>query len=115
MRTLIIGLTAALTLGALTACSGSKEPVCDDPIAETAVEVADFSYDPSCVTARADATLTISNVGKVPHTFTVSGTGAAVEVAPGESGRLDLSGVAPGIYRVTCAYHPQMAAAVRVT
>jgi len=114
MRTLIIGLIAALTLGSLTACSGSDQPACENPVAGTTVEVADFSYDPSCVAAPADATLTISNVGKVPHTFTVSGTGAAIEVAAGESGTLDLSGVEPGTYRVFCTYHPDMEGALKV-
>ena len=49
MRTLIIGLAAALTLGSLAACSSSNEPACDNPVSTTSVDVADFSYDPSCV------------------------------------------------------------------
>ncbi|MGZ8610211.1 MAG: cupredoxin domain-containing protein [Actinomycetota bacterium] len=114
MRTLIIGLAAALTLGSALACSGSDAPACENPVVTTSVEVADFSYDPTCVAATADATLTISNVGKVPHTFTVSVTDAAVDVAAGESGTLDLAGVAPGTYRVFCTYHPNMEAALRV-
>jgi plastocyanin len=114
MRTLIIGLTAGLALGSLTACSGSEEPSCENPVSETTVEVADFSYDPSCVAAPAEATLTITNVGKVPHTFTVSGTGAAGAGAAGESGTLDLSGVAAGTYRVFCTYHSNMEGALKV-
>ncbi|MGZ5345298.1 MAG: cupredoxin domain-containing protein [Actinomycetota bacterium] len=114
MRTLNIGLAGALALGGLAACSGSNEAVCENPVSTTSVEMADFSYDPSCTAAPADATLTISNVGKVPHTFTVSDTHAAVDVAAGESGTLDLAGVAPGTYRVFCTYHPNMEAALRV-
>jgi plastocyanin len=114
MRTLIIGLTAVLTLGGLTACSSSNEATCENPVATTTVEVNEFSYDPSCVQAPADATLTVDNVGKVPHTYTVTGTDATVDVAAGESGSLDLSGVAPGVYRVICTYHTNMEGAIKV-
>jgi plastocyanin len=114
MRTLLIGLTTVLTLGSLAACSGSSEPVCENPVGTTSVEVADFSYDPSCVAAPADATLSITNTGKVPHTFTVSGTDAAVDIPAGGSADLDLSGVAPGTYRVFCTYHTNMEAALKV-
>jgi len=114
MRTLIIGLVGALTLGGLAACSSSNEPVCENPVAATTVEMADFSYDPSCVEVSAGATLTIDNVGKVPHTFTVSGTDAAADVAAGESADLDLTGIGSGTYRVFCTYHSNMEAALRV-
>ena len=114
MRTLTIGLATALTLGSLAACSGSTQTVCETTVVSTTVEVADFSYDPSCIAVSRGVTLTISNVGKVPHTFTVSGTGAAVEVAAGESGTLDLSGVAAGTYRVFCTYHSNMEGALKV-
>lgn len=114
MRTLIIGLAAALTFGGLAACSGSNEPACENPVSEQTVEVADFSFDPSCVATGPDATLAISNVGKVPHTFTVSGTDASVDVAAGDSAELDLAGIAPGTYRVFCTYHPSMEGALRI-
>jgi plastocyanin len=114
MRTLIIGITAALALGGLAACSGSSDPVCENPVSTTGVEMADFSYDPSCVAASTDATLSITNAGKVPHTFTVSGTNAAVDVPSGETADLDLSGVAPGTYRVFCTYHANMEGALQV-
>jgi plastocyanin len=114
MRTLINGLVGALLLGGLTACSSSNEPVCENPVAATTVEMADFSYDPSCVEASAGATLTIDNVGKVPHTFTVSDTDASADVAAGETADLDLTGIGPGTYRVFCTYHPNMEAALKV-
>lgn len=114
MRTLIVGLAAALMLGSLAACSGSDTPACENPVEATSVEVADFSYDPSCVAAPSDATLSITNTGKVPHTFTVSDTDAAVDVASGATADLDLSGVAPGTYRVFCTYHANMEAALKV-
>jgi plastocyanin len=114
MRTLIFGLAAALTFGSLAACSSSDEATCENPVAATTVDVADFSYDPSCVEASADATLTIDNTGKVPHTFTVAGTDATVDVASGDSGTVDLTGVAPGTYRVICTYHANMESALRI-
>ena len=114
MRTVIIGLAAALTLGSLAACSSSNEPACEDPVSTTSVDVADFSYDPSCVAATADGTLSIRNTGKVPHTFTVSGTDAAVDLPAGGSADLDLSGVTPGVYRVICTYHTNMESALKI-
>jgi len=114
MRTLIIGLTAALTLGGLAACSSSKDATCENPVATTTVEVNEFTYDPSCVQAEAGATLTIDNAGQVPHTYTVTGTDATVDVAAGESATLDVSGLAPGVYRVICTYHSNMESALKV-
>jgi plastocyanin len=44
----------------------------------------------------------------------VSGTDAAVDVASGSSAELDLTGIAPGTYRVFCTYHPNMEGALKV-
>lgn len=114
MRTMIIGLAAALTFGSLAACSGSPDATCENPVAATSVEVADFSYDPSCVAASVGSTITIDNVGKAPHTFTVSGTDASVDVAAGTSTELNLAGIPSGTYRVFCTYHPEMESAIRL-
>jgi plastocyanin len=76
--------------------------------------VADFTYDPTCAEASSGDTLTIDNTGKVPHTFTVTGTDATVDVAAGESSTLDLAGVAPGVYRVICTYHANMESALKI-
>ena len=114
MRTLIIGLAGALTFGGLAACSSSNEAACERPVATTTIDVADFTYDPTCAEASSGDTLTIDNTGKVPHTFTVTGTDATVDVAAGESSTLDLAGVAPGVYRVICTYHANMESALKI-
>ncbi len=114
MRRLIIGLACALSLGGLTACSGSGTSGCEDPVATTSVRVVDFAYDPACVSAESDATIAVANADEATHTFTVTGTDAAVEVGAGETGEVDLTGVAPGTYRVFCTYHPDMEAELRI-
>jgi plastocyanin len=111
-------LLSLLLLGAV-ACGGQDtaggEPVaCDDPTATTTPEMFDFGYAPACVEAEAGATLTVTNSGKAPHTFTVQ-DGPSADIAAGASADLALEGVAPGTYSVTCVYHPQMTAALRVT
>lgn len=108
-------LTAAwVTLGA---CSGSDEPpTCDDPVATTNVDMADFSYTPACVEAANGDTLTISNSGEAPHTFTVRDTEVELSVEPGSSGELTVEGLTSGTtYAVICTLHSNMTAALRVT
>ncbi|MEO8476844.1 MAG: cupredoxin domain-containing protein [Actinomycetota bacterium] len=114
MRRLIIGLAGVLSLGGLTACSSSGSTGCEDPVATTSVRVVDFAYDPACVAADPDATIEVSNTDEATHTFNVSGTDAAVEVGAGETGEVDLTGVAPGTYGVFCTYHPDMEAEIRI-
>ena len=74
----------------------------------------DFSYGPACVQIDAGSTVALDNVGAAPHTFTVEGTDVSADVAAGEQGSVDLSGVATGSYTVLCTYHPQMKATIEV-
>ena len=114
MRHLLLLTATTLLLG--VACgsdSATSEELCPNPTTTTTVVMADFSYDPACVAVDEGATLSIDNEGQTPHTFTIDG--ADVDVAAGESGSLDLAGIAPATYEVTCTYHPQMKAALRIT
>jgi plastocyanin len=89
--------------------------VCEAPEATTTVELVDFDYLPRCVEASPGDTLTIENTGEAAHTFTVGGVDLQVDVAAGETAELSLEGVEAGTtYDVSCVYHPQMTAAVKV-
>jgi plastocyanin len=114
ITTLRVPIVSAV-LGLLaSACSGDSTPVCEQPVKATSVEMGDFYYEPTCVAVETDVTLTVDNPGAVPHTFTVVNTSANIDVAAGESGQLDLMGVAPGLYQVICTYHSNMQAALQV-
>lgn len=110
-----ISLVAALLGLSASACSSGGAPSCEQPVTTDSVEIGEFFYEPGCVETEQASTLTIDNTGAVPHTFTVADTAASLDVAGGESGELDLTGVAPGLYRVICTYHPEMEAALQVT
>ena len=107
----IVGLLAS----AVVACSkGSPQVTCADPTQTTTVDVREFSYTPACVEAASGSTLTITDSGSQPHSFTVKGTEVNVMVPPGTQAQVPLGGVAPGTYRVVCTIHPQMVAALKV-
>ena len=110
-----LGAFAALSL---PACGGDAEPpACENPSTTTTVTMADFSYEPGCVEATAGAELEIANEGQAPHTFTVESEGAPaeVDVAAGEQATLTVPDLTAGTYRVSCSYHPQMEAALRIS
>jgi plastocyanin len=115
MRTALI-LIATSTMWGI-ACSESTDPqdLCSAPTATTRVEMKDFAYVPTCVSASAGSTLTLQNTGATPHTFTVQNSDDSVDVAAGETGTLDIADLSSGTYEVICTYHPQMKAALRVT
>jgi plastocyanin len=115
MRTPMLVL-AGLLLASVACSSSSEAPadLCPSPTTTTSVEMKDFEYSPSCVAVAPGATLSLTNSGQTPHTFTVKAVDKSTDVAAGGSGSLDLSGVAAGTYEVTCIYHPQMTAAVKI-
>jgi len=115
-----VTIARVLALGALlllSACGGdgaNPPEDCTDPVAATTVELADFAFRPDCLSAEAEATITLDNTGDAPHTFTVEGTDVSFDVPAGDSAEGTLSGVTPGRYEVTCIYHPQMTATLEI-
>ncbi|HJR98505.1 MAG TPA: cupredoxin domain-containing protein [Actinomycetota bacterium] len=111
-------LVAATTLGGLmlVGCGGAEAPECEDPVMGSIVTMADFSYQPSCIEAAAGDELEILNDGSAPHTFTVESDGAVAEadVPAGERATLTVPAISEGTYPVSCTYHPQMEAALRI-
>lgn len=108
---LVIGLAVA---GFACSSDQVEPPPCTNPTTATTVVMDDFSYGPNCLAVEADTTVSLDNQGAAPHTFTLEGTEVDADVAAGEPGSADLRGVAAGTYTVTCTYHPQMLAVVKV-
>jgi plastocyanin len=105
---------ATTMLGAACHSGSSGPPTCDNPTSTDVVTLADFVFDPTCAAVHPGSTLTLKDTGGEPHTFTVSGTDVDVRLDAGQTQSVDLSGVAPGTYTVTCAIHPQMVGALKV-
>ena len=104
----------ALCAGGVACGGGAKTPSCATPVATSDVSVVDYAFDPVCVGAEVGATLTVSNAGGAPHSFTVKGTSVDVQLDPGRSQSIDLAGIAAGTYVVICTYHPQMVGALKL-
>ena len=104
-----------VVLALLPACGGEDSPPepCTDPSPATSVELADFTFRPDCLSVDTGATITLENTGDAPHTFTVGDTDLDANVDPGGSDEVRFE-VDPGIYSVTCTFHPQMEATVTV-
>jgi plastocyanin len=117
VRRVPIALIAVLVLVSGSACSRSNAsgPVpCVNPVTTTVVTLADFSFTPSCTAAAPGATLSITDAGAIPHTFTVKGTSVDVTIAAGETKQVTLMGVAAGTYAVVCRFHPNMVGSLKV-
>lgn len=50
----------------------------------------------------------------MPHRFTIDDTEINYDVGGGDSSEADLSRLEPGLYNVTCVYHPSMKAILAV-
>lgn len=105
---------ALAAFGVGCSSSSAKPASCTDAVSTSTVTLADFSFTPACTAATAGATLTITNAGALPHTFTVSGTSVNVLVQNGETKDLPLTGLAPGTYPVVCSLHPQMTGSLKI-
>jgi len=114
MRRLLLALTLVAFPIVLAGCS-SKPATCESPTKTTTVGIQNSIFSPGCVSTAAGQTLTIHNADDTPHTFTIKGTGVDVKIEGGQDGSADLTGIAPGIYSVTCLYHPQMTESLQVT
>jgi len=115
----VLILRTAATVVLITAgigCSGSDAPPeCTAPETTTSVEIVDFTYGPSCVQATNGDTLQISNADTTPHTYTVKGTGVDLDLEAESEGTLTLDGLVAGTtYAISCTYHPEMGAALKI-
>jgi plastocyanin len=68
------------------------------------LELVDFAFSPTDLTVSSGDTLTLSNEGATPHTFTIADEGIDEQVASGESGEVTID-LDPGSYDFVCTLH----------
>ena len=89
------------------------EPTAGEAAATTAVDIADFKYDPETITVPAGSEVTWTNSDEAPHTAT-----ADDESFDTGTLKLDDEGAAtfdePGTYSYYCRFHAFMKATVEV-
>ncbi len=138
MRKTVLALAAALTLvGVACGNQGSSQPstppattqppattsppatsppasptaaACIDQTAQPQITLTmvDFAFQPNCIKATTQQTISITNNGKAVHTFTIpSAPGIDVTVAPGTPFNGEALGLAPGTYQFICRFHFQ--------
>jgi plastocyanin len=109
MTRLAILLSAAALLGA--ACGGDDGGGGGETT--DSVTMVDNEFQPSEFTAASD-TLSLTNDGQAPHTFTVPDSDIDQQVDPGQSADVDLSGLDAGTFDFECTFHPEMTGSVTV-
>jgi plastocyanin len=115
-RRAVVVLVAAAVVIVLGACSASPAPA-PRPLAGK-VRMLDYGYDPTNLTVPTNSMIVVANDGKVSHSWIIPKVGVGTQdLAPGQSQELDLSGIAPGTYRVTCDLpgHAQLGSVGTVT
>jgi plastocyanin len=66
-----------------------------------------FVFSPSTLTVAKGSTITVTNVGSAPHTFTISGQGIDVVNDPGKSQPVTID-LASGTYTFICRFHESL-------
>jgi plastocyanin len=61
-------------------------------------------FSPTSLSVRQGVTITVSNVGTVQHTFTITGKGIDVVNNPGQTQSVAIN-LAPGTYQYICRFH----------
>ena len=71
------------------------------------VELGEFYFEPSTVTIPAGTTvrLILTNVGSIPHTFTVSELNIDVTLNPGETVEIEVTVEEAGEFELVCRFH----------
>ena len=64
-----------------------------------------FAFHPSCVIARSEQSISITNQDSVLHNFTITGTQVDVDIQPGTTFNGESAGLAPGTYPFFCKFH----------
>ena len=89
--------TGPATTAAATTTTGASVP------AEVTLHLNEFSFTPDSIHVGLDGALSIMNMGAVEHDVRVEGTDfGSPLIPPGGEDRLDLTGLAPGTYRILC-------------
>lgn len=115
----------------LAGCGGSSEPnssAGESPQAAApdcvdltgsptaVIKMLDNKFDPDCFTVSDEQGLTIRNEGIALHNFSVEGSDVDLDVPSGEATNTEPVGgiLQPGDHKVTCKYHPEMVAELKL-
>ena len=63
-----------------------------------------FVFAPTTLTVKKGETISVTNVGTVAHTFTITGKGIDVVNNPGQSQNVTIA-LPPGTYQFICRFH----------
>jgi plastocyanin len=110
-------LAMVMVLALTGACSSGKGSNCTSTNAAKltgALEMKNFSFNPSCFTVASGSTISLSNSDPLGHTFTVRDTDVDVLV-PYNGGTGEAIAPAPGRYDFYCRLHPGMTGTIIVT
>jgi plastocyanin len=111
MKRLLASSVVAVLL--LAGCSSKKttdtpsSTATGAPAGDTVkIEMADFKFVPTQVTASTAQAIELDNTGAALHNFTIEGSQVNVDVKAGETQRLEPPApVDPGTYTFFCEYH----------
>ena len=106
MTGLIARLAFAATILAALAAAPAKA-------GETAVKIANFTFDPPQVTVKAGTTVVWTNEDDIPHTVTSSTQAFKSQVLDTDQ-KYSFTFATPGTYKYFCALHPHMTGTIVV-
>lgn len=89
-------------------------PIGSSPGSTASVSLREFAIDPASLEVAAGSTIRIQNAGNITHNLSVDGR-ASDMLEAGQSGELDLSGLAPGEYVMRCDIPGHEAAGMKGT
>ncbi len=97
----VVALVAAGAALLFAACSATSATAPRAPVAK--VRMVDYGYDPADLTVPKDSVIFVVNDGKVAHSWIIPKVGVGTQdLPPGGTQDLDLTGIPPGTYHVTC-------------
>ena len=116
----IVGALVAATL--LAACGGGDDAGNGDGGngdgngggGEVTVVARDFEFDPTSLSVASGDTVTVTNEGSAPHTFTVQDGEVDVQVEAGQTADVTID-LEAGDYEYVCTLHPQMTGTLTVS
>jgi plastocyanin len=107
-RTVVLGIVALAAVASVAANLAGRTSV-DAAAADgaTAVDMADFAFEPATVTVDAGdgAALLVRNRDGFLHDIAIPDHDLVLNVTPGSEGLFDVSSLAPGEYTIYCTLH----------
>lgn len=98
-----VALSARATVVGSAPPAAAAGGASEAPAAQVEVSLTEFAITPADIVVAEGGTLVVRNDGSIPHNLTVVDTDiATADLDPGSTETLDLSGLAPGTYRVVC-------------